>query len=70
MKGIPNDVRFYFDHSYYPIIKNNHFSFGDTEYIVKFPSIYEKANIVGCQPHLEKSQKYGLMMLKNFSQAC
>lgn len=70
MKGIPNDVRFYFDHSYYPIIKNNHFSFGNTEYIVKFPSIYEKANIVGCQPHLEKSQKYGLKMLKNFSQAC
>ena len=70
MKGIPNDVRFYFDHSYYPKIINNNFFHGDTEYIVKFPSIYEKTNIVGCQPHLEKSQKYGLLMLKNFCETC
>ena len=70
MKGIPDNVRFYFDHSYYPVLKNNNCRSGITNYISKFPSIYEKDNIIGSQPHLEKSQKYGLLMLKNFSEIC
>ena len=68
--GIPNNVRFYFDHSYYPILKKDSFKHGATNYISTFTSIYQKDNIVGCQPHLEKSQKYGLLMLKNFIELC
>ena len=38
-----------------------------TTYSNEFYSIYEKENIFACQPHPEKSQKYGLELLKNFS---
>ena len=41
-------------------------NYGETNYINKFKSLFEKENIFGCQPHLEKSQKFGLQMLKNF----
>lgn len=69
-KNIPNNSRFYFDHSFFTIIKEKNFKFGKTRYINTFQSVYEKGNIFGCQPHLEKSQTFGLKMLKNFCDIC
>tara|TARA_A100001015_G_C14711181_1_gene602104 strand:- start:73 stop:678 length:606 start_codon:yes stop_codon:yes gene_type:complete len=66
LKNIPNNSMFYFDHSYYPKINDKKFLFCKTKYANKFYSIYEKENIFACQPHPEKSQKYGLELLKNF----
>jgi len=69
-KSIPNNSRFYFDHSFFTIIKEKNLNCGKTSYIKTFQSVYEKKNIFGCQPHLDKSQKFGLQMLKNFCDIC
>ena len=65
-KNIPNDAKFYFNHSYYTQIYEKYHNYGETSYINNFKSFFEKENIFGCQPHLEKSQKFGLQVLKNF----
>ena len=65
-KNIPNNSKFYFNHSYYTKVLEKNQNYGETNYINKFKSLFEKENIFGCQPHLEKSQKFGLQMLKNF----
>ncbi len=70
MKNIPNETRFYFDHSYYTEIKNKNLKYGITDHGAHFKSIYENKNIFGCQPHPEKSQKFGLQILKNFCELC
>ena len=70
MKNIPNNARFYFDHSFYASINEKKVKSGKTNYRDFFQSVCEKKNIFGCQPHLEKSQKFGLQMLKNFCDIC
>jgi len=66
-KNIPNHSDFYFVHSY-------HFEETLTqksstlEYGYKFTSSIESENIYGVQFHPEKSQKYGLELLKNFGE--
>ena len=65
-KNIPNNSKFYFNHSYFTEVLEKNQNYGETNYINKFKSLFEKENIFGCQPHLEKSQKFGLQMLKNF----
>ncbi len=67
LKNIPNNSMFYFDHSYYPKLVDTKNKLCITNYAEKFCSIYEKENIFACQLHPEKSQKYGLELLKNFS---
>lgn len=65
-KNIPNNSKFYFDHSYFTKIDEKKIKYGETNYIDNFKSLFEKENIFGCQPHLEKSQKFGIQMLQNF----
>ena len=65
-KNIPNNSKFYFDHSYFTKIDEKKIRYGETNYIDNFKSLFEKENIFGCQPHLEKSQKFGIQMLQNF----
>jgi len=64
-KNIPNHSDFYFVHSYHFDTNINEKS-TIVEYGYKFTSSYEKDNIFGLQFHPEKSQKYGLEILKNF----
>ena len=70
MKNIPNNARFYFDHSFYTSVNEKKVEYGKTNYGNFFQSVYERNNIFGSQPHLEKSQKFGLLMLKNFCEIC
>ena len=65
---MPKQVLMYFNHSYYPKIKNNSDVIGSTNFSMKFSSIFRKKNIYGIQPHPEKSQKFGINFLKNFLQ--
>lgn len=64
-KNIPNNSDFYFVHSY-------HFDTTTKEktstlvYGYEFCSSLEKENIYGVQFHPEKSQKFGLELLRNF----
>ena len=65
--GLSHDSKFYFVHSYYVNVKNNEESSMKTNYSLEFDSAIEKDNIFGVQFHPEKSHKYGMQLLKNFS---
>ena len=65
-KSMPSKFLMYFNHSYYPNLKDSKISIGKTKYSDNFSSIFNKENIFGIQPHPEKSQKFGIEFLKNF----
>jgi len=64
---IPDSVSFYFVHSYYAVCDNDEDEIGYTDHGGRFISAVQRRNIYGTQFHPEKSQKYGLMLLKNFA---
>lgn len=66
-KGIPNPSDFYFVHSYYGEVTGDEYEIGYTEHGGRFTSAVEKGNVFGTQFHPEKSQKYGLLLLRNFA---
>lgn len=65
-KGISDDTRFYFVHSYYVCPDNSAEIAAITDYSVEFTSAVAKSNIFAVQFHPEKSQQAGLALLKNF----
>ncbi|MEA3224232.1 MAG: imidazole glycerol phosphate synthase subunit HisH [Thermodesulfobacteriota bacterium] len=67
LSGIDPRAQFYFVHSFYPDPKREEDTIATTHYGVTFASIIGKGNIVATQFHPEKSGRYGLQMLKNFS---
>lgn len=66
LKGIRNDVDFYFVNSYRAALLNAEDALAETEYGETFPSIIGAGNVVGAQFHPEKSQSNGLRILDNF----
>lgn len=64
--GWDSDFRFYFVHSY-AVPENAPESIGLTKHNQKFSSMVAKDNIIGVQFHPEKSRKYGMKLLENFS---
>lgn len=66
LKGIRNDVDFYFVHSYRFSAALPDTVLAETEYGELFPSIVGKGNVIGTQFHPEKSQTNGLRLLDNF----
>ena len=56
----------YFVHSYHVQCMNEDNSIGETEYGYRFTSSVQEGNVLGIQPHPEKSHKNGLAILKNF----
>lgn len=66
LKGIRNDVDFYFVHSYRFVAAFSYTVLAETDYGECFPSIIGKGNVVGVQFHPEKSQANGLRLLDNF----
>lgn len=65
-KGIPQDSRFYFVHSYYADSADKRDIAGETAYALRFTSAAAHANIFAVQFHPEKSQRAGLRLLENF----
>lgn len=65
-KDIPQNISFYFVHSYYVDPEDTKIIATTTEYETPFCSSIEKENIFACQFHPEKSQKSGLKVLENF----
>ncbi len=61
--------RFYFVHSYY-VVCNDKSDIASTSVYgnVTFVSAFQKENIFGVQFHPEKSHKFGMQLLKNFSE--
>jgi imidazole glycerol-phosphate synthase subunit HisH len=65
-----NEARFYFVHSYYVDLDNKDDILTKTSHGNEFCSSLEKGNVFGVQFHPEKSHKYGMKLLKNFSENC
>ncbi len=68
VKNMHSESRFYFVHSYYVKCNNDDNVIGKTDYGIEFASIICKENIFGCQFHPEKSHKFGMQILRNFSE--
>jgi glutamine amidotransferase len=66
LKGIENDMRFYFTHSYHIRVQDIQDDCASTEYGYEFCSIINHQNITGVQFHPERSHKNGLALLSNF----
>jgi len=68
LHGIDPGAQFYFVHSYYPAPDRTRDVIATTTYGIEFASVIGKENVVATQFHPEKSGRYGLMLLKNFSE--
>ena len=68
LNGLPDHSFMYFVHSYYVIPDSDDVIATETEYGTSFVSMISIENIFAMQFHPEKSQRYGLMILKNFGE--
>ena len=64
--GIPPETYFYFVHSYYVEPEDPQIVLARTEYGLSFTSVVQKDHVVAVQFHPEKSQGFGLKLLRNF----
>ena len=65
--GFIQESRFYFVHSYYVEVENQENSILKTNYGLEFDSAIQHKNVYGAQFHPEKSHKFGMKLLENFS---
>ncbi len=66
-EGFTPEHRFYFVHSYKVVCDNNNNSILRTGYGNDFDAAIQNENVYGTQFHPEKSHKYGMQLLTNFS---
>lgn len=66
---MPEESRFYFVHSYHVVCSNPSDVVALTKHGYQFSSVVQKGNILGVQFHPEKSHKFGMKLLKNFSES-
>jgi len=65
-KGLENDSRFYFVHSYHVVCKDREDVVAVTNYGYDFAASVGRKNVLGVQFHPEKSHRFGMELLKNF----
>lgn len=65
-KGLDKEHYLYFVHSYHVVCENERDIIGRTLYGYEFTSAVAHKNVMGIQPHPEKSHKNGLKILENF----
>ena len=65
-EGLDENHYLYFVHTFHVICDDKSDIIGETEYGYKFTSAVSHKNIMGIQPHPEKSHENGLKILKNF----
>ncbi|MBL7737419.1 MAG: imidazole glycerol phosphate synthase subunit HisH [Chitinophagaceae bacterium] len=66
-RDLPEEPRFYFVHSYYVLADDAADVLMTTHYGLDFHSVIQRNNIYGAQFHPEKSHKFGMKLLENFS---
>ncbi|HAB53916.1 MAG: imidazole glycerol phosphate synthase, glutamine amidotransferase subunit [Ignavibacteria bacterium RIFOXYB2_FULL_35_12] len=64
LEGIPNEIYFYFAHSYF--VPQNEFTTSICNYGIDFSASLRHKNFYGVQFHPEKSAQQGIKILKNF----
>lgn len=67
-EGLPDEMRFYFVHSYHVVCNNEQDIMTKTNYGFDFVSAIESGNIIGVQFHPEKSHNFGFNLLKRFAE--
>jgi glutamine amidotransferase len=67
LEGIPDGAFTYFVHSYYAVPTAPDVVVASTEYGLDFASVLWQDNLYATQFHPEKSQTYGLRLLRNFA---
>ena len=67
IEDLPDEPRFYFVHSYFVNCDSPQDVVTTTNYGSSFHSIIQHENIYGAQFHPEKSHKFGMKILENFS---
>ncbi|WP_345974982.1 imidazole glycerol phosphate synthase subunit HisH [Sulfurimonas sp. HSL3-7] len=65
-EGLDDEHYLYFVHSYHAVCEDPANTIGRTEYGYSFTSAVANGNVMGIQPHPEKSHKNGLQILQNF----
>jgi glutamine amidotransferase len=65
LQNIDDETYLYFVHSFHAVCEDRYIV-AKTTYGYEFPSVVQKDNIFGFQPHPEKSHDNGLKILKNF----
>jgi len=68
LQGVPDNAYMYFVHSYYVVPDHAETVVTETEYGIPFVSMISIDNVFAMQFHPEKSQSYGLQILKNFGE--
>ncbi len=68
LNGLPDNAYMYFVHSYYVVPERNDVVASETDYGATFVSMISVDNVFAMQFHPEKSQRYGLMIIKNFGE--
>jgi imidazole glycerol-phosphate synthase subunit HisH len=63
---VPDETLFYFVHSFHMECADRDAIVGECEYGTSFAAAVQQGNIYATQFHPEKSQMYGLKLLKNF----
>ncbi|HWS23006.1 MAG TPA: imidazole glycerol phosphate synthase subunit HisH [Anaerolineales bacterium] len=66
-KDIPDGSEFYYVHSFYPYPSDPRSIYALTDYLIEFPAIIGRRNLIAAQFHAEKSGKVGLQFLANFA---
>jgi glutamine amidotransferase len=67
-KGLEQDARFYFLHSFYYEPADPADSAASASYGASFACAVRRDNVWGVQFHPEKSHHFGAMLLKNFAE--
>jgi glutamine amidotransferase len=68
LDDLPDDPCFYFVHSFYMIADDRTDVLTTTFYGIEFSSSLARGNIYATQFHPEKSHKYGMKVIKNFTE--
>jgi len=62
----PDDMRFYFVHSYHVVCKDSQDLIATAKYGIDFSAAVGRGHIFGVQFHPEKSHRFGMQLLRNF----
>lgn len=66
LRDVPEDVDFYFVHSFHLSCETEEDVVATTPYCGGFASVVQRGNVFGAQFHPEKSQRAGFALLRNF----
>lgn len=67
LQALPDEARFYFCHSYHLAPDLPGMARATVSYGYPFAAVLEHENVVAAQFHPEKSHRYGMAVLRNFS---